>query len=69
MLEKLLLRKFWKIIRKRYLVALLLENWSCPIDPLITIRKLTLPQIFPLFVSRILKLLGDRLWWNHFLVK
>ena len=69
MLEKLLLRKFWKIMKKTSLVVFLLKNWSCPIGPLITIRKLILLQIFPKFVSRILKLVGERLWWNHFLTK
>ena len=33
MLEKLLLWKFWKIIRKTSLVAFLLKNLSCPIYP------------------------------------
>ena len=33
MLEKLLLRKFWKIITKSSLVVFLLKNWSCPIPP------------------------------------
>ena len=69
MLEKLLLRKFWKIMKKTSLVVFLLKNWSCTIGPLITIRKLILLQIFPKFVSRILKLVGERLWWNHFLTK
>ena len=65
MLEKLLLRKFWKIIRKMSLVESLLKNLSCPIHPPITKRKRTPPQIFPLFALRILKLVGKRLWWNH----
>ena len=39
MLEKLLLWKFWKIIRKTSLVAFLLKNLSCPIYPPITITK------------------------------
>ena len=69
MLEKLLLRKLWKIIKKTSLVVFLLKNWSCQIHPLITIRKLILLQIFLLFVSRILKLVKERLSWNHFLIK
>ena len=56
MLEKLLLKKVLKIIRKMSLVAFLLKNSNCPIPPPITMRKLTPPQIFPLLVSRILKL-------------
>ena len=39
MLEKLLLWKFWKIIRNTFLVAFLLKKLSCPIYPLITIAK------------------------------
>ena len=38
------------------LVTLLLKNLTCPIHLPITIGKLTLKQLFPLFVSRILKL-------------
>ena len=39
MLEKLLLRKFWKIIKKASLVAFLLKNLSCPIHAPVTIPK------------------------------
>ena len=56
MLEKLFLSKFWNIITKTSLAAFLLKNSNSPIHPLITIEKLTPWQIFPLFVSRILKL-------------
>ena len=55
MLEKLLLRKFCKIIKKTSLVASILKNLNWPIHPPLTIGKLTSPQIFPLFLSRILK--------------
>ena len=37
MLEKQLLLKFWKIIRKTSLVAFFLKNLSCPIYPPIAI--------------------------------
>ena len=53
MLEKLLLRIFWKIIRKMSAVAFLLKKLNCPIHPM---RKLTSLQIFPLYASRIWKL-------------
>ena len=56
MLKKLLLRKFWKIIRKMSLIAFLLKHSNCPIHPPMTMRKLTPLQIFTLFVSRIFKL-------------
>ena len=39
MLEKLLLRKFWRIIRKTSLVAFLLKNSICPVHPPLTIQK------------------------------
>ena len=40
MLEKLLLRKFWKIIRKTSLVEFLLKNSSCAIhSPTLSIFK------------------------------
>ena len=55
MLEKLLLRKFYKIIRKMSLVVSFLKNSNCPIHLSITIGKLTPPQLFPLSVSTILK--------------
>ena len=45
MLEKLLLRKFWKIIRKTSLVTFLLKNSNCPIHPPITKGKLTLSKV------------------------
>ena len=64
-----MLRKFWKIISKTSLVALLLKKSNYPIHSLITIGKLTPSQIFPLFVLRILKLGSERLWWNHNLTK
>ena len=57
MLEKLLLRKFWKIIKKAALVAFGLSNR--PI--LITIQKLNPPLILPSVFSRILKLVGGNL--------
>ena len=62
MLEKLFLRKFWKIIRKTSLVAFLLKNSNCPIHPPITTGKLTPWQIFSLFVLRILKLEGQQVY-------
>ena len=46
------------------LAAFLLKNSNRPIHPPITTRKLTPLQIFPLFVLRLLKLVGERLWWN-----
>ena len=39
-----------------YLIYGHLKNSNCPIHPPIAMRKLTPPQIFPLFASRILKL-------------
>ena len=39
MLEKLLLRKFWKIIRKTSLVTFLLKYSDCPIQPPYNYRK------------------------------
>ena len=39
MLEKLLLLKYWNIIKKTSLVAFLLQNSSCPIHPPTTIQK------------------------------
>ena len=61
MLEKLLLKKFWKFIRKMSLVALLLKNSNCPIHPPITMWKLAPLQIFPSFASRISKLVCGRI--------
>ena len=55
MLEKLLLRKFCKVIRKISLVASHLKNSNCSIHLPITIGKLSPPPLFSLFVSRILK--------------
>ena len=43
------------------LVAFLLKNSNSPIHPAVAIRKLTPAQIFPMFVLRILKLVGKRL--------
>ena len=53
MLEKLLLRKCWKIIRKTFSAAFFLRNLSCTIHPPVTTLKLILLQIFPLFIPRI----------------
>ena len=44
-MEKLLLKKFCKIIRKTSSVAFLLKNLNCPIYPPITIGKLTPPNL------------------------
>ena len=72
MLEKLLLRKFCQINKKAPLVArrvaFLFKNLSCPIHPPIAIPK-TDSRCFLCFFRDFSKLLGERLWWNHFLVR
>ena len=44
------------------LVAFLLKNWNSPIHPPIA-KTDSAADIS--FASRILKLVGERLWWNH----
>ena len=57
---KTAVKKVLKNYQKNVFSSVLFKN--SPIHPVIAMRKLTPAQIFPLFVLRILKLVGENLW-------
>lgn len=65
--EELLLWNFWKIPRKASLVKFLLIKSSCQICYLQLKWKLAPLQCYLWMLRNFSKLLGEHLWWIHFL--